>query len=110
MNSYILQVHCPLGDDLEEGRHIMEKPTQSSSTPTVASNPMPGRQAAARIGLEEFIEAASNAVLRVTEARRVDESFPFKIPIVLGIIFLPGLGGDLGQEQLITSPAKEEAR
>ena len=57
----------------------MEKNAQSSHSPTSASNQMPGRTSRV-VGLEEFIEAASNGVLRAIEARKVDDESPIPFP------------------------------
>jgi hypothetical protein len=75
------------------------------------SNPMPGHQPPARIGLDELIEAASNGVMRAIEARSLGESTPlrsFPFPIVIGIIYLPdGLGASVARQ--VSSPATQES-
>jgi hypothetical protein len=77
-----------------------------------ASNPMPGHQPPARIGLEELVEAASNGVLRAVEARKIGESSPslkLPFPILIGIIFLPEGWGNLAAGQPGVPASQENA-
>ncbi len=110
MSSYILDDHRSNGDGLKETRNDMEKSIENSPDPTAPSAPTSTPQAANSLGFEDFIEASSNAVLRAVGSRKFHETSPLDIPILIGIIFFPGLkGSDLSQGQHSTTASKESA-
>ena len=88
-------------------------PQEGSLSQHSESNPMPGHQLPARIGLDELVEAASNGVLRAVEARTIGGSSPslkLPFPIVIGIIFLPEGIGNLATRQPGTPTSQESAK
>lgn len=71
-----------------------KKPTTTSAPPTNAPKvaattaPKPVATAAASIPFDQFTESTMSAVLRAANAQKLGH-----VPIVIGVIFHPGLGG-----------------
>src|SRR5215831_18783259 len=64
--------------------------TKATSAPKVTATaaPRPAPAAAASIPFDQFTESTMSAVLRAANAQKLGH-----VPIVIGLIFHPGLGG-----------------